>query len=67
LNPLTNPQKRAIIREYLAGEKTASIAARWRVDPSYPRKLATMGFDDPPPPRRTVYVKPEANQKEKQL
>jgi len=61
MNPLTNPQKRAIIREYLAGEKMASIAARWRVHPTYPRKLAAaMGFDDPPPPRRTVYVKPEA-------
>jgi hypothetical protein len=58
MNPLTNPQKRAIIREYLAGEKVASIAARWRVDPSYPRKLATAA--GAVPPRKTTYVKPEA-------
>lgn len=61
MNRLTDPQKRAIIRDYLAGVKEASIAARWRIDPTYPRKLATAAGKLPPrrpgPPK---VVNPEA-------
>jgi hypothetical protein len=59
MNRITDARKRAMIADYVAGEKMLHLSAKYRTSPANIRHFAKMAGI---PPRRTVYVKPERTQ-----